>query len=420
MKRRRRLSRLTLIKRFRPLLLLVVLAVSLFFPALITHQGVLGMGDEATMALFGVVVTALGALFVVYELNDTERINRCDTLFNLNMKFVENDRFMNLYQALSECVRDPSKKIVINDNDPNAIHSSDLMGYMTFYEVINEFIIQGVLDVQQMDDLFGDRFFKLVHNDCVQERELYAEPSSYVNIFELYDAWAGHRITENEKGENRLVVSEGFAIPDLYLRKKLYLRETTQLFHNKEQLLFTNSGNHQIKLDLRRLLPRDFKSAINLQKDILETIDPELFQKSTEEEILESMLIDYCYGLFDGDELAAFCICVLNRKTRQMPKEEERNLCVLTDDTDKYHDYISFDTIQVAPKYRGYGIQRFFLKEAESLVRETNAKHIIATVSPKNVYSKNAFLNDGYSIYGNRTITAYGNKQRYLVYKTIV
>jgi len=418
MNKNRRPSKLTTIKRFRPLLMFLILALSVFIPAHLTRSGIFGIGEEATMELFGVVATALGAIFVVYELNDSERINRCDTLFNLNMNFVENERFMRLYQELSKCVQDPEYKLVIDNEDPNAIHSGDLMGYMTFYEVINEFISQGVLDVKQMDDLFGDRFFKLIHNDYVQEHELYSEPSSYVNIFELYEAWTNYRNFEAAESETRLVVLRKNAIPALYTKKKLYLRESMQFFYNRDNIPFTNSKGETISLRLHRLLPKDLQQVLALQKQIVDNIDPAIFEQSSEEEILESMLIDYCYGLFDGNTLAAICICVMNRQTKQARDEHERNLCELTDTPHNYGDFVTFDTIQVAPRYRGFGIQSFFLKEAEKIVVDAGAKHIIATVSPDNPYSKNMFMKAGYSVYNNTTIDIYGSS-RYLVCKTI-
>lgn len=100
---------------------------------------------------------------------------------------------MKLYQELGRCIREPGTKLIVNDTNSDAIHSSDLMTYLTFYEVINEYVDQGVLDIQQMDDLFGDRFFKLIHNEYVQQNELYSEPSSYVNIFKLYAKWKKYR-----------------------------------------------------------------------------------------------------------------------------------------------------------------------------------------------------------------------------------
>ena len=153
---------------------------------------------------------------------------------------------------------------------------------------------------------------------------------------------------------------------------------------------------------------------------MVEGIDSSLFAPSSEEEILESMLIDYCYGLFHNNQLVAFCICIMNRKTKLSRSDlYERNLCVWIKKGKKsYSDYITFDTIQVLPEYRGYGIQRYFLKEAEELAAKAHANHIIATVAPDNTKSINSFEELEYCYNKDSTIRIY-NSRRYLMIKDI-
>lgn len=174
---------------------------------------------------------------------------------------------------------------------------------------------------------------------------------------------------------------------------------------------FENSTGESIELFLRPLKYEDIPVMITLQDLIISRLNPAIFQPSFDYEIMDAIDNDYCCGLFDGDELAAFCITVFNRET-------SRNYCALTDEPEAFSKYFSFDSIQVKEKYRGFGIQRFFLDETERLAKERGAEYMLATVSPENKYSLRHFIDMGYEIYKNREINAY-NSIRYLMIKLI-
>lgn len=401
-------------KRRRWTLIILVTLLAMTLPTLLAVLDVFHIGGEATAEVFGVMVTALGAIFVVFELQDNERVTCCDMMASMNFEFIENKRLMLLYQELEDCYRNPDKELrIVDDNDDSHIHTSDMMAYFTFYEVLYEYIKHGITDIKQMDDLFGDRFFKLIHNPYVQEHELYPVPSSYANIFELYGAWWEHR-TASETDENRLMAMKHNSIPEIYWKKKLYLKETAYMDIIPREVTLTHSSLGPHTFRLARLFPRHMKDIMKLQDQVSSVLDvPETFALSSEEEFLESILVDYCYGLFDGDRLAALSLCVLNRETpRNLGK-----LCPHGDCT----EHITFDTIQVHEDYRGYGIHRFFLKEAETLAIRVGAGYIAATVAPHNAPSHRNFDAMGYKTI--RTLEmkggTYGNAKRDLIRKAI-
>ena len=174
---------------------------------------------------------------------------------------------------------------------------------------------------------------------------------------------------------------------------------------------------------MRRLFPKDLGLAIKLQNDIIEELeDDNIFVETTKQEYLESMLIDFCYGLFDNDSLVAVCIIVLNRET-------DRNLVSTLENSNiqnklkqiSFVDSITFDTIQVKRDYRGFGIQKFFLSVAENLCSALNAQYIIASVSPQNTYSKTNFIRFGYTVQTTKRLTKgmYHNKERDIMLKVV-
>ena len=178
-----------------------------------------------------------------------------------------------------------------------------------------------------------------------------------------------------------------------------------------KEVKFKNTKGESKSLFLRPLKYEDIPAAFTLQDLILSRIDPAIFQPSFDWELRDSIDNDYCCGLFDGDKLAAFCVAVFNRETT-------RNYCALTDEPESFTKYFSFDSIQVAENYRGFGIQRFFLQETEKKARERGAEFMLATVSPDNIYSLNTFKQMGYGIYKNEVISAY-NSTRYLIIKNL-
>lgn len=395
---KRRLSKLRRNQRIRLVVVLAIMIILLASPYKHISR-LLGIEDADLIQLLEVVVTAVGALIVIFELRSGEHLNCCGMLAEMNFKFIENDRLMLLYQKLEECYRDPSKHLEISEGwETDKIHDSDLMAYLTFYEVMFEHVDHGIISIEQMDDLFGDRFFKIVHNEYVQCNELYPQPSSYSNIFQLYNMWADYREICAMKNKSRHVALPENRIPKLYFEKNMYLNDTLYLKPDMGKVTLKNRQGNKIEFSKKRLFPYNLKEATNLQNEILEDF-PEgssVFKYSSENEILESMLLDYCYGLYDGAKLAAFCICVLNRKS-------SRNLCNNTGD-EFYDLYITFDTIQVRKEYRGYGIQRHFLNDAEALAGRIKQEQgfsemkIIATVSPDNKKSLGNFLIQGYRV----------------------
>ena len=368
--------------------------------------------SEALAGSVGAGMTLIGAFLIIYQLGAEKKVTCSQMLSDLNFRFIENERLMKLYSELEHAYKDPTYHLVIDNNDPNKVHDNDLMGYLTFYETLNEYVDNGVLEIGQMNDLFGDRFFKLIHNIDIQEKELYSEPSSYVNIFELYGKWINYRTALEKKGLGRLNVRNELAVPYLYVKQRTYLKETSRVIIEPHMITLKDGSKYLY----RRLFPRDFQKCQELQNGILEELknsgNSELFYKTLDDEFYESFLIDYTYGLFDGDKLIALAIIVFNRNTSRNIVE-----CIPSEYNANFKTTITFDTIQVDAKYRKKGIQQFFLAEADRIAKELGIKHIVATVSDKNIPSKHSFEKNGYKIVDTRKM--YENLDRDIILKEI-
>ena len=356
------------------------------------------------------VATLIGSILIMVQLRGESSLNCAKMLSDLNFSFIENERLMLVYRELQKAYNDPNYQIIYDNDNPNRMHDEDLMAYITFYETLNEYFHHGVLTIGQMNDLFGDRFFKLIHNRDVQERELYAEPSSYVNIFELYGSWLEYRKKCEANKEGRIAVRQDLRIPDIYIYNKTYMKEAARIIIPQREETFKNKNGEEITLTYRRLFPRDIYSCLELQEEIVKGLDnPVKFVPTTEDEFYESFLVDYCYGLFDGDKLVAIGIIVLNRDDPRNLGKDIKGL--------EFSECITFDSVEVREGYRGYGIHNFFLNEAMKVADICNAKYLLATVSPENTFSKKNFLKNGYEVI--MTVFKYNNVIRDIVRKKL-
>jgi ribosomal protein S18 acetylase RimI-like enzyme len=100
----------------------------------------------------------------------------------------------------------------------------------------------------------------------------------------------------------------------------------------------------------------------------------------------------------------------------RIPEYEEDNLgknVALSHET--LRRVAHMEIVVVTPQYRGLGIQKRVLKEAEKILVEKGYEYLMATVSPLNQYSLNNFLSLGYKIV--KTEKKYGGYDRHILMK---
>jgi hypothetical protein len=139
---------------------------------------------------------AIGLLKLIYESNKTRKLKEAEFVASLNRDFTSNNLICSLYQKLEHDYR--------KQDEPSRINEEDVVSfvvYLTFFETLHDLILKGIIKIETIDDLFGYRFFIMIHNKVVQETELTAPTliDSYINIFKLYDKWTKHRIRKLKK-----------------------------------------------------------------------------------------------------------------------------------------------------------------------------------------------------------------------------
>lgn len=137
--------------------------------------------------------------------------------------------------------------------------------------------------------------------------------------------------------------------------------------------------------------------------------DKSLFVRTSRTEMIESLRLDVCHGIFDAQgRLCAYGHCVINRDT-------DRNLGLLDDMLPA--QCLTLDTVFVDPAARGHGYQRLLIHSLLDACAHLRAAYVYATIAPGNLYSLRNAEAEGFA--ARRSITCYGGLQRLLLRKAL-
>lgn len=142
---------------------------------------------EYISAVVATVVAALGIFGVCIQLKKEADITEAEFLMNFNFAFLTTEKFVAMERALEDAMKAKKSLEVTAENRQN------LIDYLVYLESLAPLILNGMLRLDVVDDLFGYRFFIAVNNPGVQEKELCPEGKYYRGIFSLYRVWAKYR-----------------------------------------------------------------------------------------------------------------------------------------------------------------------------------------------------------------------------------
>lgn len=365
------------------LLLLCLLSIRLFHP-----------GDEAAVGIVSIAVTLVGTIFIAVELKNGAEVTCSQMLIDLNNYFHDSDRLMGVYQALELCEADKD----YSSRHWQGISSVDIAQFCTFFENLYLLYRHHIASMEDLDDLFGYRFFLFLNNPYIQENYILPTSSSYVQIFELYTVWIRYR--------KRYVPGSEYAFSQEYLEHKWYLCDDGLERYNKEIERFEANGHSFV---LRQLGFDSLQALMDLQSRIVAGLDhPDVYCPLTRDELIESIQLDYAAGVFnEQNRLVSYAILVTNRSTsRSLAKDADMSP----------EQCFTFDAVGTDPEWRGMELQQRFIRWTERLAEEHHAPSILATVAPDNTVSQSNFAHQGFSTL--KTITKYHGLTRLLVCKT--
>ena len=358
-------------------------------------------GDEASVGIFSLAVTLIGTIFIAVELKNGQDVTCSEMLINLNNYFHDSDRLMKVYQVLEDCEIEGD----YSDERWKDVSSVEVAQYCTFFENLYMLYRHHIANIEDLDDLFGYRFFLFMNNPYIQEHYLLPTSSSYVQLFELCQIWTRHRKSESKDKTTwtRSIPCSQYMISEDFMNRKLYLHDRGYIGNKKELYSFETKGE---EFQIKTLTFDHMSDVLNLQDIVMENMpDKSLLFPLSRAELMESLQIDHVSGAYNKDgSLIAYCVLVANRPG-------ERNLAV--DFGVKPEESITFDIVAVDPQWRGFSLQQRFIDWSLEVANDSGAKYIHATVNPENNHSAQNFIKRGFEV--KKTATKYGGLTRNLL-----
>ena len=385
-------TKLTMLILFSSIVLIILCLASIY----IFHTG-----DEASVGIFSLAVTLIGTIFIAVELKNGQDVTCSEMLINLNNYFHDSDRLMKVYQVLEDCEMEGD----YSDERWKDVSSVEIAQYCTFFENLYMLHRHHIANIEDLDDLFGYRFFLFMNNPYIQEHYLLPTSSSYVQLFELCRIWTRHRKSESKDKTTwkRSIPSSQYMISEDFMSRKLYLHDRGYTGCKKELCRFEAKGE---EFSIKTLSFDTMRDVLNLQDVIMENMqDKSLLFPLSRAELMESLQIDHVSGAYNkAGDLVAYCVLVANRSG-------DRNLAA--DFGAEPEESITFDIVAVDPQWRGYGLQQRFIDWSLEVANNAGAKYIHATVDPENSHSGQNFIKRGFAV--KKTVTKYGGLTRNLL-----
>lgn len=189
-------------KQKRGAIAVLVTVLTLALLILITRfvRQLLNLTNDTAVSLLISAAEAVGVLIslvlALHQLGDSKEIARATFLLELNKAYVENPEYVQLYDALQNCLDGRCTRVGACDSEKHCaldFSKSMVSNYLTFFETIYLLISDNVITFEEVDNLFAYRFFLAVHSRFNQQMKLQAQPDNFVNIYRLEHKWLEYR-----------------------------------------------------------------------------------------------------------------------------------------------------------------------------------------------------------------------------------
>lgn len=179
--------------------LVVVIFIGLIYFLLGFFSGdLLENGWISDIGSIGEVVVALAAaLMIIYQLEqekeieqEENRIHEANFILQYNQIFLENENMQKAQSMLT------NHYIGIETLTDEKVYDNlqKFVNYLVYLEGLAPLILNGVLNFENIDDLFAYRYFIAMNNPILQKISLREYPQHYRGCYKLYRIWRDYRI----------------------------------------------------------------------------------------------------------------------------------------------------------------------------------------------------------------------------------
>jgi len=176
--------------------LIVIICALLVVAGVITSVIVDSNTTTTVTSILTSCTAVIGATALWFEYKRNIRINKSNFLINLNTSFYVGGSGVTSLMAQLETILDNDKygikKYTLTEKDCELI-----VKYLTWLKVLCEVICKKVIKLNDVDDLFGAKFFSVVNNPEIQKLVLSPHRHAYRKIYIVHRAWAAYRKKRN-------------------------------------------------------------------------------------------------------------------------------------------------------------------------------------------------------------------------------
>lgn len=141
------------------------------------------------------VTAIVGAFAIWFQMKRERDIHEAEFVMNYNTSFIENEEFVQLENQLEEYKKkmEQTGERRLNKEILTESNRQSFINYLVYHEALAVFVKKGILSIENIDDLFAYRFFLIMNNPEVQEKELCPEAIYYHGCFWLHKTWTEYR-----------------------------------------------------------------------------------------------------------------------------------------------------------------------------------------------------------------------------------
>ena len=185
------------------IIIVIMSAVYCFFAFI--HQSTRDLSFDSIRNRLTTLFAIISALAFWLQFKKTERLNESNYVMNLNNQFINNKNMTKIehelelyYNQYIEVKKKLGRDMEANDINEirlgiNLSRTSEdcqtLIDYLVYLESLAIMVENGVIRIQDVDDLFSYRFFLAVNNPVVQEHELLPFSDFYQGTYRLCRRW---------------------------------------------------------------------------------------------------------------------------------------------------------------------------------------------------------------------------------------
>lgn len=176
--------------RSKTFLIIIIIFMVIFITSLISSDSGLTKKYETVKDLIGSITAIIGVIAIWYQMKRDKDLTEAEFINNLNNTFTTNPDIKYIFAKLQNSRGSEEDPFIDED-------MIKVVDYLTFFETISNLIQRNVLNFDMINDLFSYRFFIIVHNIHIQDREIIPDNSYYGNLYTLHKLWVHYRKKNN-------------------------------------------------------------------------------------------------------------------------------------------------------------------------------------------------------------------------------